>query len=89
MIDNDCKCTRETEELWDWLGGPGYDGVHATPGRYYSDLTQALFASTPQQFVAVSRLIQRRRDEIAILTQELADIQHMLTTSLCERQKPA
>lgn len=89
MITNERKCTAETEEMWAWLDGPDYDGIHATPGRYYTDLTQALFASTPQQFVAMARLIQRRRNEIVVLTQELSDLQRTLAASLSERQPSA
>lgn len=90
MINNDeYKCTYETENLWDWLDGPDYNGIYATPGRYYTDLTKALFAATPAQFVAISRIIQRRRNEIVVLTQELADIQRALTAALCEHQQSA
>ena len=90
MINNDeYKCTYETENLWDWLDGPDYNGIHATPGRYYTDLTKALFAATPAQFVVISGMIQRRRNEIVVLTQELSDLQRTLAASLSERQPSA
>lgn len=81
--NEDCKVTKTVEDRWDWLGGSSYDGIHATPGLFYTELTQALFAQSEDDFSKVGKILQRRLKEIAVLNREMYEIQKMLACS-CE-----
>ena len=82
MSYEECKVAAQTEAYWIELGGPDYQGVYATPERYYTELTKALLAQTDAQLSEVTRAVERRRWEISILTQEMAEIQNMLAATL-------
>ena len=84
MINDDYKYMTETEEMWAQLGGSHYEGIQATPERYYCEMTAAVMASRPEEFIRLSQVTARRFHEIATLQQELADIQSMLSLPMTE-----
>ena len=81
------KVATNTEQMWFWLDGDHYDGILSTPQRFYTELTAALFANSPKDFIRLARVTDRRFQEIAVLNQELADIRSMLAQSMAEYEK--
>lgn len=79
------KVTCRAEEHWMSLGGYHYDGIHATPERYYAEITQAIFVQEDAEILAVDKIIERRTQELTVLAQEVQDIQDMLSHSLNHR----
>lgn len=85
MVNNEKKVTCQAEDHWMSLGGYNYDGIHATPERYYAEITQAIFAREDAEISAVDKIIERRTRELTVLAQEVQDIQDMLSHSLNHR----
>lgn len=80
-MSNEWKATTHTEDCWLALDGYNYEGIHATPERYYTEITQALFAKGEAEISVVRKIIERRTRELAVLAQEVQDIQDMLVHS--------
>ena len=81
--NRETKVTSTVEDRWNWLGGSSYDGIHAAPGQFHTELTRALFAQSEDDFSEVGKILQRRLREIAVLNREMYEIQRMLACS-CE-----
>lgn len=79
--NREAKVTSTVEGRWYQLGGSGYDGIHATPAQFYTELTRALFTKTEDDFSDVRKILQRRLKEIAVLNREMYEIQRMLACS--------
>lgn len=81
------KAATATEQMWFWLDGGHYNGILSTPQRFYTELTAAMFANGPGDFIQLAQVTERRFQEIAVLNQELADIRSMLAQSMEEYEK--
>lgn len=81
------KAATSTEQMWFWLDGGHYNGILSTPQRFYTELTAAMFANGPGDFIQLAQVTERRFREIAVLNQELADIRSMLAQSMEEYEK--
>lgn len=79
--NREAKLASKVEDRWYQLGGSGYDGIYATPGLFYTELTRALFAQSEDDFSEVGEILQRRLKEIAVLNREMYEIQRMLACS--------
>ena len=81
--NKEAKTASKVEDRWDQLRGSGYNGIHAAPGQFHTELTRALFAQSEDDFSEVGKILRRRLKEIAVLNREMYEIQRMLACS-CE-----
>lgn len=75
--NKEAKTASKVEDRWDQLRGSGYNGIHAAPGQFHTELTRALFAQSEDDFSDVGKFLRRRLKEIAVLNREMYEIPRM------------